>query len=155
MRTDARKLSLALAAALLMGGCRSRHYYRPAPPVLSGSWTIIWSANPGPLTIEGCEQRYTQFNLRERGKEVSVESYDVQPGAAYDSLRAWSGSVDAFGRLRAHGGQAGQRDKGGEELDLTWEPVSGHWVGTLGEKPLRLAPLDRRYPLEPCDEEKG
>jgi len=140
---------LALAACLALCSCRSPVYFPQAAPRLDGSWTLVWSSKPGPLVIEGCRSEYTQFTFQQKGEAVTVQAYDVKPGASYDSLRVYAGSLEQA-RLRARGGRQSQAADADEVLDLQWEPASGHWAGTLDSQAIRLAPLDRRYPPEPC-----
>jgi hypothetical protein len=129
--------------------CAPRASLPTLPPAAWGVFSSVGDGHVGPHAVSGCFPSYQAWTLSGDGAGANVgvrtQRWGVPPpGPQGGSLRR-----DGPGYM----GDLHGSDRPGQaplDLRLRYDALAGHWVGSLGGRPLRLAPLQLTPPSGPC-----
>lgn len=137
------------------------------PPDVTGEWVIIGDHEPrtGRISVVSCHGRRAtwRFEVSAEGRVTgtlmpsqhrSGAQRPTRTTASGEVTGAWTeGSLvlsgaESWRTVHLFGSTPAQVDKHPRRFVLT--PEKDHLVGTLEERPVRLAPADLSKPKEPC-----
>jgi hypothetical protein len=143
-------LSLAGLFCLASGAQAHEEFSTPKPtPSFKGVWTPKTTAESGPQVIAGCYPVYETWKFEKKGGKVKATIKMYNPN--YDPSKPRKFTLDFDPELNLlKGFDPYPYERQRRQIELRWDDKNGHWVGTSGGLPLRLAPMLRVEPEAPC-----